>query len=75
MKAGYIVRLAGYVANVVRVTLLASITYYLGDRVAQGFLHGLAGIVLMIVARTAFFAVDGLKCWLIRPKYANATEY
>jgi exosortase/archaeosortase family protein len=75
MKAGYIVRLAGFVAHVVRVTLLALVTYYLGDRVAQGFLHGLAGIVVMFVALIAFFAVDGLVCWLIRPKYANATEY
>jgi exosortase/archaeosortase family protein len=74
MKAGYIVRLAGFVANIVRLALLASVTCYLvGDRVAQGFLHGLAGIALMFVALIAFVVVDGLVCWLIRPKYANAT--
>jgi hypothetical protein len=75
MKAGYIVRLADFVVKVVRVMLLSLVTCYPGDRVAPGFLHGLAGIVLMFIALIAFFAVDGLLCWLIRPKYANATEY
>ncbi len=75
MKAGYIIRPAGFVANVVRFTLLALVTYCLWDRVALLFSHGLAGIVVMFVALSALFAVDGLVCWLIRPKYANATEY
>ena len=31
------------------------ITYYFGDEAGQGFLHGSAGIVLMIVALFIFF--------------------
>jgi exosortase len=39
-----------FVANVVRVVLLAILTYGFGDDVGQGFLHGSAGIVLFGVA-------------------------
>ncbi len=36
------------------------ITYHLGDEAGQGFLHGAAGIVLMLVALVFFFALDAL---------------
>jgi hypothetical protein len=36
------------------------ITYHFGDAAGQGFLHGAAGIVLMLVALSAFFALDAL---------------
>jgi len=46
------------VANIVRVIALVLITYYLGDEAGQGFLHGTAGMVLMMVALACFFALD-----------------
>lgn len=49
-----------FVANIVRVILLVLITFYLGDEAGQGFLHGAAGLVLMLVALAIFFALDGL---------------
>ena len=45
-------------SNVVRVVILALITYYLGDEAGQGFLHGFAGILLFIVAVLCLFLVD-----------------
>ena len=47
-----------FVANIVRVIALVLITYYLGDEAGQGFLHGTAGMVLMMVALACFFALD-----------------
>jgi exosortase B len=54
-----------FAANIVRVASLVLITYHFGDAAGQGFLHGAAGIVLMLVALLAFFALDGcLSRWL-----------
>ena len=39
---------------------LVLITYHLGDEAGQGFLHGAAGIVLMLVALMCLFALDTL---------------
>ena len=36
------------------------VTYYLGDEAGQGFLHGAAGMVLMLVALLFFFFLDTL---------------
>ncbi len=49
-----------FLANIVRVIILVLVTYHLGDEAGQGFLHGAAGIVLMLVALGIFFALDGL---------------
>jgi exosortase B len=49
-----------FVANIVRVIALVLITYHFGDEAGQGFLHGAAGIVLMLVALLCFFALDAL---------------
>lgn len=49
-----------FVANVVRVVTLVLVTYYLGDEAGQGFLHGAAGMVLMLVALMFFFFLDKL---------------
>jgi exosortase B len=49
-----------FTANVVRVIALVLITYHLGDEAGQGFLHGTAGIVLMLVSLGFFFALDAL---------------
>ena len=47
-----------FVANIVRVITLVLVTYYLGDEAGQGFLHGAAGMVLMLVALMFFFLLD-----------------
>lgn len=47
-----------FFANIVRVVVLVLVTYHLGDEAGQGFLHGAAGIALMVVALIFFFAVD-----------------
>jgi len=44
------------------VLALALVTYYLGDRAAQGFLHDLAGLLLFVVALVLLFALDALLC-------------
>ena len=49
-----------FIANIVRVITLVLVTYYLGDEAGQGFLHGAAGIVLMLAALVSFFAVDAI---------------
>lgn len=47
-------------ANFIRVMLLILITYYFGDAWAQGFLHGVAGMVLFTVALLGIFGIDAL---------------
>jgi exosortase B len=47
-----------FTANVVRVMALTLITYYFGDEVGQGFVHGFAGMFLFIIALMFIMAVD-----------------
>jgi exosortase B len=56
-----------FVANVVRVIVLVLITYHFGDAAGQGFLHGTAGMVLMLVALVFFFALDAMLARLLPP--------
>lgn len=49
-----------FCANVVRVMVLALVTYHFGDAAGQGFLHGFAGMVLFLVALVLVIAVDAL---------------
>jgi exosortase B len=49
-----------FAANVVRVLLLALITYHLGDDAAQGVLHGFAGLLLFAVGLALIMVVDSL---------------
>jgi exosortase B len=53
-----------FVANVIRVIALTLITYHLGDAAGQGFLHGLAGIVLFLSALLLIVASDSVLRWL-----------
>ena len=62
-----------FAANIVRVMILVLITYHLGDEAGQGFLHGTAGIVLMLVALACFFALDALLSRILRRREAPAT--
>jgi exosortase B len=47
-----------FAANIVRVSTLVLVTFYFGDEAGQGFLHGAAGMVLMLVALVFFFVLD-----------------
>jgi exosortase B len=49
-----------FAANIVRVLILVLITYHLGDETGQGFLHGMAGMVLIVTALLFFFLLDGV---------------
>lgn len=49
-----------FCANVVRVMVLALVTYHFGDAAGQGFLHGFAGMVLFLVALVLVILVDAL---------------
>ncbi len=57
-----------FASNVVRVIVLVLITFHLGDEAGQGFLHGAAGMVLMLVALIIFFMLDALLALFIRPR-------
>jgi exosortase/archaeosortase family protein len=57
-----------FAANIVRVIALVLITYHFGDAAGQGFLHGAAGIVLMLVALLAFFGLDALLARCLLPR-------
>ena len=45
-------------ANIIRVVVLALITYHFGDETGQGFLHGFAGMVLFLSALMLIVAGD-----------------
>ena len=49
-----------FTANVIRVIVLALITYYWGNAAGQGFLHGFAGMVLFVVGLFLMFGTDSL---------------
>jgi exosortase B len=46
------------VANIIRVMALVLITYHFGDEAGQSFLHGAAGIVMIVIALFSFIALD-----------------
>jgi exosortase B len=56
-----------FLANMLRVLFLALITYHLGDEMGQGYLHGLAGIVLFGIALALTVGADGLLRLMSRP--------
>ena len=53
-----------FMANVIRVIVLALITYHFGDEAGQGFLHGFAGLVLFMTALMFIIATDSGLRWL-----------
>jgi exosortase B len=57
-----------FTANIVRVLALILVTYYYGDEAGQGFLHGAAGMVLVMAALVLLLVFDGLLSQLIRPR-------
>lgn len=57
-----------FAANIVRVMVLILVTYHMGDEAGQGFLHGAAGIVLLIVALLFLFLLDAILAKVISPR-------
>jgi exosortase B len=57
-----------FAANIIRVLVLILITYHFGDEAGQGFLHGAAGIVLLMVALAILFLLDSVLARLIKPR-------
>ncbi|MGV3583176.1 MAG: exosortase B [Methylophilus sp.] len=60
-----------FTANVIRVIALTLITYYFGDEVGQGFVHGFAGMLLFIVALTIIMTVDSVIQYYVQHKQAK----
>ena len=54
-----------FAANVIRVMVLALITYHFGDEAGQGFLHGFAGMVLFMTALMFIIATDSGLRWVV----------
>jgi exosortase B len=61
-----------FVANIIRVLALVLVTYHFGDEAGQGFLHGAAGIVLMLVALAFLLALDAVLTRVIRSRPKRA---
>lgn len=57
-----------FTANVVRVMFLVLLTYHFGDEAGQGFLHGTAGMVLIVAALLFLFLLDRLLAGLAPEK-------
>lgn len=49
-----------FTANSIRVIVITLVTYYFGDEVGQGFIHGFAGMFLFLVALVLIISVDSL---------------
>ncbi|PPD12390.1 exosortase B [Methylophilus sp.] len=49
-----------FTANSIRVIVITLVTYYFGDEVGQGFIHGFAGMFLFLVALILIISVDSL---------------
>ena len=47
-----------FAANIVRVMILALVTYHFGDAAGKGFIHGFAGIVLFMTGLVLMVATD-----------------
>ncbi len=58
-------------ANISRVTILALITYHLGDSAGRGFMHFYAGIVLFMIALGLIMLIDHLIQRRIESRHVN----
>jgi len=57
-----------FVANIIRVLILMLVTYHFGDEAGQGYLHGGAGIVLLMTALSVLLLLDAVLARVIRPR-------
>jgi exosortase len=58
-----------FALNVLRVVVIALLTYYFGSGVGEGFAHGVAGMTMFVLAFFALMGADRLleAVWLRRP--------
>jgi exosortase B len=56
-----------FAANIVRVLALVLVTFHFGDAAGQGFLHGAAGMVLILAALVLIISLDALLARVVRP--------
>jgi exosortase B len=63
-----------FAANIIRVMVLILVTYHLGDEAGQGFLHGGAGMVLMMVALVTFILLDAILAKALRPALTSPSR-
>ena len=63
-----------FIANVVRVLVLILITFHFGDEAGQGYLHGSAGIVLLLAAVATLLMLDAVLARLIKPRRAGMAK-
>jgi exosortase B len=63
-----------FIANIIRVIILILVTYHMGDEAGQGFLHGFAGMVLMLAALVSFFMLDALLSLIFRERSHSTSE-
>lgn len=63
-----------FTSNIIRVVLLALITYYWGDEVGQGFVHEFSGMVLFMTALVLIISLDSFIEFVLkrRKKAAHA---
>jgi exosortase/archaeosortase family protein len=59
-----------FAANIVRVLALILVTYHFGDEAGQGFLHGAAGMVLVMAALLLLLLFDGMLAKLTKSRPA-----
>ncbi len=52
-----------FAANVGRVLILCLLTFYFGDEVGQGFMHGFAGISLFLIGLALMIGTDSFLRW------------
>src|SRR6185503_20878200 len=57
-----------FAANIIRVLVLILVTYHFGDEAGQGFLHGAAGIVLLLVALAILLLLDAILARVFKPR-------
>lgn len=57
-----------FVANTLRVIAISLVTFYFGDEVGQGFVHGFAGMLLFVIALCLIIFIDSI-LQLITVKY------
>jgi len=55
-------------ANIVRVIILVLVTYHFGDAAGQGFVHGLSGLMLFVIALIGTLFLDAILARFIKPR-------
>lgn len=60
-----------FTANTIRVITITLVTYYFGDEVGQGFVHGFAGMLLFLVALIFIIMIDTLMQSFIKKHEKN----